>query len=306
MGGKVTVLGVFAVDAAYRGPSLPEPGQTVLGTGYSLGPGGKGSNQAVAAARAGAQVAFLSKVGRDGFAEIGRRLWAEAGIAAHVEVSDLPTGSAGIFVHAGTGENSIIVCPAAAGTIGPADIDAAADAITGAAVFVTQLEQPLAAAVHALRCARDAGVTTVLNPAPAAPLDDAELALCDWLVPNEGEAAALSGLPVGSMAQAVAAARALMARGAGGVVVTLGAQGAVVVTAEAATPVPAHTAGPVADTTGAGDCFTGAFAAALAEGRDAVAAARFAAVAAGISVTRLGAAASAPHRAEIDAALAAG
>lgn len=306
MGGKVTVLGVFAVDAAYRGPSLPRPGQTVLGTGYSLGPGGKGSNQAVAAARAGANVAFVSKVGRDGFAEIGHRLWAAAGIAAHVGLSDLPTGSAGIFVDAVTGENSIVVCPAAAGTLCPADIDAAAEAVTGAAVFVTQLEQPLDAAAHALRLARRAGVTTVLNPAPAAPLDDALLVLCDWLIPNEGEAAALSGLPVDSAAQALAAARALIARGAGGVAVTLGAQGAMVVTADGVTPVAAHAAGPVVDTTGAGDCFTGTFAAALAEGRDPVAAARFAAVAAGISVTRVGAAASAPHRAEIEAALAGG
>lgn len=303
MTGRVCVLGIFVVDAVYRGPGLPRPGETVLGSGYALGPGGKGSNQAVAAARAGAATIFITKLGRDGFAAMGRELWQAAGIESHVVESEMPTGSAGIFIDEPTGQNAILVCPAAAGTLSPSDVEGARAAIEGASVFVTQLEQPLDAARRGLEIARAAGLVTVLNPAPAAPLDDALLALCDWIIPNEGEAAALTGLPVMDVASARAAAEALIARGAGGAVVTLGDRGAVLLGPAGIATIPAIAPGKAVDTTGAGDVFTGAFAARLAEGAAPEAAARFASTAAGIAVTRPGAAASAPSRAETEALL---
>ena len=303
--GRVAVLGVFVVDAAYRTPRRPSAGETVLGSDYTLGPGGKGSNQAVAAARAGARVDFITRLGRDGFADMAHALWAGAGVAAHVVESDRPTGSAGIIVDDATGENAIVVCPGAAAELCAADVDAAADAVTGARVFVVQLEQPVGVAEHALGLARRAGVTTVLNPAPAAPLPASVLGLCDWVLPNETEAAALTGLPVDSLDDARAAGYALLSMGAGGAVLTLGARGALVVTASEAVVVPAVSVGPVVDTTGAGDAFTGAFCAALATGADAVTAARFACAGAGISVTRRGAASASPMRAEIESQLAA-
>jgi ribokinase len=302
-GGRVAVLGIFVMDIAYRAFRHPRPGETVMGTSYALGPGGKGSNQAVAAARAGAAVDFVTRIGRDDFAETGRRLWAEAGIAAHVTESDLPTGSAGIVVEESSGNNAIVVCPGAAGELSIADVDAAEETLGEATVFVTQLEQPAAVAAHALALARRQGAVTVLNPAPAAPLPPGMLADCDWVVPNESEAEGLTGMPVQSLDEAAAAGHALIAQGARGAVLTLGGRGALVVTPEATTPIPAIAPGPVVDTTGAGDVFTGAFCAALAEGAPAVTAARFAAAAAGIAVTRPGAAASAPSRAEIEALL---
>jgi ribokinase len=299
--GTVAVLGIFVVDVAYRTHRRPAPGETVLGTDYGIGPGGKGSNQAVAAARAGARVDFITRLGRDGFGEMGRALWAEAGVVAHVTESDRPTGSAGIIVDAATGENAIVVCAGAAAELSADDVDRAADALARADVFCVQLEQDLAVAHHALRRARAAGCVTVLNPAPATDLPDGMLSLCDWVVPNESEAAALTGIPVDGPESAALAGRALLGAGAGGAVVTLGARGALVVTAAGETHVPAVVAGEAVDTTGAGDAFTGAFCAALATGLDAVAAARFAAVAAGIAVTRRGAAAAMPTLDEIEA-----
>lgn len=299
MTGRVCVLGVFAVDAVFRGPVLPRPGETVLGTAFAMGPGGKGSNQAVAAVRAGAPTAFISRVGRDGFAEIGRALWRSEGIEDHVAACDLPTGSAGIFVDASTGENAIMVCAGAAGSLSADDADRAAPVIAQSSVLVTQLEQPLAAARRGLEIARSHGVVTVLNPAPAMPLDDALIATCDWIIPNLGEAAALVGHPAAGPDTARRAAEALLARGAGGVIVTLGSAGALLVSGGRAIAIPAFAPATVVDTTGAGDVFTGSFAAALAGNADAVTAACFASAAAGLSVGRAGAAVSAPRHDEI-------
>lgn len=304
-GDGVTVLGVFAADCAFRAERMPRMGETILGQGFALGPGGKGSNQAVAASRAGARARLITKLGDDAFGALARQVWADAGVEALAATPEGgATGAAFIFLDAATGDNAIIAAPGAAATLSPADVDAAAEAIRGAAVFVTQLEQPLTAAVRALEIARAAGRVTILNPAPAAALDDATLALCDWVTPNESEAAALTGLPVVTGAQAQAAAEALIARGAGAVALTMGAEGVLIRTADSASVIPAFDAGPVVETTGAGDAFNGAFAAALAEGLAPLAAARFACAAASISVTRPGAAASSPTRAEIEALLA--
>jgi ribokinase len=302
--GRIVILGVFVADTAYRADRTPRRGETILGTGFHLGPGGKGSNQAVAAARAGGDVHFVSKLGRDTFADLALATWAEAGVTPAVSRHDDGyTGAACILIDAATGDNAIIVCPGVAGTLSPADMEARADLIGGASVFVTQLEQPLDAAMTALRIARDGGARTILNPAPAAPLPPGMLALCDIVIPNESEAEALTGMPVGSEAEVTMAAAALRAQGAGAAVITLGARGALYHDAERTVMVPALSAGPVVETTGAGDAFTGGFAAALAAGRDPVEAARFGCATAAISVTRPGAANAMPTRAEILALL---
>lgn len=304
MSRRVVVLGVFAADLAFRADRLPRIGETVLGRSFALGPGGKGSNQAVAAGRAGADVHFVSRIGRDAFGDMAMAVWAEAGVTPAVIRGDEATGAAFIFVDDASGDNAIIVAPGAAGSLSAADVEARADLIGGAAVFVAQLEQPMAAALRGLEIARAGGAATLLNPAPAAPLPDEMLALCDYLTPNESEAEALTGLAVRDLAGARAAGDVLLARGVRrAVLLTLGGQGALYHAADRSVHVPAILAGPVVETTGAGDAFNGGFATALAEGCDPVEAARFACAAAGLSVTRPGAAASMPRRAEIDAML---
>jgi ribokinase len=301
----IVILGVFVADTAYRADRQPKMGETILGTSFVLGPGGKGSNQAVAAAMAGGKVTFISRLGKDAFADIARATWDKAGVAQSItEDGESYTGAAYIFLENATGNNAIIVAPGAAGRISVADIDARRDLITGAKVFITQLEQPIPAARHALELARAAGVRTILNPAPAAELDDAFLALCDIVTPNESEAEALTGLPVTSVAEAEAAADALLARGVGACVITLGDKGALYRDRSRSVHVPVISAGKVLDTTGAGDAFNGGFAVALTEGRDVVDAVRFGCATAGISVTRSGTAPAMPARAEIDTLLA--
>lgn len=304
MAGHIAVLGIFVADVTFRTPRLPRMGETVIGESVALSPGGKGSNQAVAAARLGAAVRFISRIGRDSFADMGLAAWAEAGVEPLVARSDTAaTGAASVLVDAATGENAIVVCPSAASEISEADVDMAADAIRSAAVFVTQFEQPLPAAARALAIAREAGVVTVLNPAPAADAPEEMLRLSDFVTPNESEATALTGIPVDDEAGARRAAAALRDRGAGAAVITLGARGALFDGPGGAEFAPAFRAGPVVETTGAGDAFNGAFAVALAEGLGAALAVRFACAAAGISVTRPGTSQSMPNRAEVEALL---
>jgi len=304
MAKPIVILGVFVADTAYRAARQPRMGETILGDSFALGPGGKGSNQSVAAARAGGDVTFITRLGQDTFADMALATWARAGVKTAVtQDAGSYTGAAYIFVDSATGDNAIIVAPGAAASISESDIDAQAALIGRAGVFVTQLEQPLPAALRALQIAREGGVTTILNPAPAAPLPTGMLALCDYVTPNESEAEALTGLPVTTVAEAEAAARALRAMGAGAAVITLGAQGALFHDGTQTVHVPAVNAGPVVETTGAGDAFNGGFAVALAEGADPVAAVRFGCATAGISVTRPGTAPSMPARAEIDALL---
>ena len=288
--GRVVILGVFVADTAYRAPRQPKMGETILGKSFVLGPGGKGSNQAVAAAMAGAETHFVSRLGLDPFADMALATWAKAGVTpAITQDPGSYTGAAYIFIEDSTGNNAIIISPGAAADISNADVDANAGLISGAKVFVTQLEQPIPVAVHALALARAAGVTTILNPAPAAALPEGMLALCDFVTPNESEAEI--------------AARALIALGAGAAIITLGDKGALFHDGTRTVHVPPFKAGPVVETTGAGDAFNGGFAAALAEGQDPVDAVRFGSATAGISVTRSGTAPSMPARAEIEALL---
>ena len=301
----VAILGIFVADLAFRAGRLPKIGETIIGSGFKMGPGGKGSNQSVAAARVGANVTLITKLGRDAFGDIALKTWKDEGIVARAAQSDTEaTGGAFIFVNHDTGENAIIVYPGAAGAISTGDVDAAADAIRGARVFVTQLEQPVAAAQRGLDVARAAGVTTIFNPAPAEPIPDAIYPLCDYIVPNETEAAMLTGLPVATLNDAKRVGDALLAKGARNALITLGERGALLHTSKSSIEIPAFQAGPVVETTGAGDAFVGGFAAALARGTDPVEAARFGCAVAGISVTRPGTAPSMPRLAEVEVLLA--
>jgi ribokinase len=301
----VAILGIFVADLAFRAGRMPGIGETIAGSGFKMGPGGKGSNQAVAAARVGAKVTFISKIGRDDFGKVALDTWQREGISTSVGESDTdPTGAAFIYVNDTTGENAIIVVPGAASTITAGDVDRSADAIRDAAVFVTQLEQPIPAAIRGLEIARAAGVTTIFNPAPAEPVPDAIYPLCDYVTPNETEASLLTGVKVVSLDDARRAGDVFLAKGVRTALITLGEKGALLHTKGASLHVPAFHAGPVVETAGAGDAFNGGFAAALARGDAPEAAARFGCAVAGISVTRPGTAPSMPGLAEVNALLA--
>jgi len=312
MSNNVLVLGSFVADVAFRMSRLPVWGETLMGETFALGPGGKGSNQAVAAARAlagsGVKVQFMSRVGDDAFGTLARDTWKAAGIdASLVTTCTTATGAAAILIDTAKGENAIIVVPGACFTLTPTEVDAAAAEIGAAGVFLTQLELPLDTVERGLQIARNAGVPTILNPAPApaTPLPASLIALADYLIPNETEAALLTGMPVETVEQAKLAASALLASGARHVILTLGARGVLVATSDGSmTLVSAFDAGPVLETTGAGDAFCGGFATALAEGQPLLDAVRFGCATAGISVTRAGTAPSMPHRHEIDSLLA--
>lgn len=301
----VAILGIFVADLAFRAGRQPAMGETLMGSGFKMGPGGKGSNQAVAAARAGAGVSFISRLGQDAFGEIALSTWKAEGISPRVALSGSePTGAAYIFVSDETGENAIIVVPGAAGGISAADVEREREAIESAKVFVTQLEQPIAAALRGLEIARAAGAVTVFNPAPAAAVPEQLYGLCDYVIPNETEAADITGIAVSTVEDAKRAGDVLLQKGAGAAIITLGARGALFHNRDQSVMIDAFNAGKVVETAGAGDSFVGAFAAGLAEGMEPVAAARFGCAAAAISVTRPGTAPAMPKRAEITALLA--
>lgn len=298
----IVVLGVFVADTAYRADRQPKMGETILGNSFSLGPGGKGSNQAVAIGKLGAPVHMLTRLGRDDFAEMALNTWKMAGVTPEVIwTPESYTGAAYIFLEEATGNNAIIVCPGAARLISPADIEANRRLIEGASIFITQLEQPIDTAEAALGMAKRAGVTTILNTAPAAPLPDSIFALCDYMTPNETEVEDMTGVKVTTLDDAKTAANALLARGVGTAVITLGERGALIHNQKISEVVPIFRAGPVVETTGAGDAFNGGFAVGLARGLSPVEAAKFGCAVAGISVTRKGTAPAMPNLAEAEA-----
>lgn len=301
----VAILGIYVADLAFKAARQPVMGETILGSAFAMGPGGKGSNQSVAAARAGATVTLITKLGKDNFGDAALAMYATEGITALApQDPNNSTGAAYIFLEEGTGSNAIIVVAGAAGTIGVADVEANAAAITNAKIFMTQLEQPIPAAFRALQIARAAGTTTIFNPAPAAVLDDTIYKLCDYITPNESEAAMLTGIAVTDMESAKMAADTLLAKGVGTVIITLGGQGSLFHNKTQSIHIPIYRAGKVVDTTGAGDAFNGGFAAALARGEDPVTAAHFGSAVAGISVTRPGTAPSMPQLSEVNLLLA--
>jgi ribokinase len=296
----VCILGIYVADLAFRAGRQPEIGETIMGSSFAMGPGGKGSNQTVAAARSGAKVTFITKLGKDNFGDAAIAMYAKEGVDSRApQDPHMSTGAAYIFVQDGTGSNAIIVVPGAAGKLNIEDVETHAEAIRNAAIFMTQLEQPIPAALHALQIAKAAGTKTILNPAPAAPLDDTIYKLCDYVTPNESEASMLTGIRVTDIASARKAADALLSKGAGTVLITLGGQGSLLHSKSQSIHIPIFDAGNVVDTTGAGDAFNGGFAAALARGETPEAAARFGSAVAGISVTRPGTAPSMPYLDEV-------
>ncbi len=303
---RIVVIGSANTDLVVRVASLPRPGETVLGGAFSKVGGGKGANQAVAAARAGGQVAFVARVGDDDLGEAAITSYEAEGIDTQ-QVTQSPgtaSGVALILIDA-AGENAIAVASGANSSLSPADIDAATATIHAADIVLVQLEIPLDAVQRAVDLAAAAGRRVILNPAPAQPLSDELLAQLAVLTPNETEAALLTGIEVHDVESAKEAANCLLTRGVPAVIITLGSRGCVVAQANdtaAPTHLPSH---PVAaiDTVAAGDVFNGALAVALAEGRRLLDAAAFASSAAAIAVTRPGAQSSAPHRAEIDSLL---
>ncbi len=304
MSGKIVILGVFVADTTYRADRLPRMGETILGKSFALGPGGKGSNQAVACALAGGNAHFITKLGKDPFADIAFGIWERAGVVPQVtQHEDGYTGAACIYVGDGSGENAIIICPGVARTISPEYIEDRAGLIGDADVFLTQLEQPMDAALRALEIAKAGGATTILNPAPAADIADGMLALCDYVTPNETETSGITGLQVSTIEEAREAAELLLAHGAGAAIITLGEAGALYHDATQSVHIPAFDVGKIVETTGAGDAFNGALASALARGVEPIEAVRFGCAAAAISVTRPGTAPSMPERGEIETLL---
>jgi ribokinase len=302
MAAQVLSLASWNADLVCRVPRPVARGETLMASSFEIGPGGKGSNAAVACARQGAQVAVIARIGEDDFGRMALALWAGEGIdTRHVEVvPGEPSGVAQIWVY-DDGDNSIAVAPGAGLGLGARQVEAAADAIRGARIVMAPCEVPLAATTAAFRLARAAGVSTVLNPAPAMPLPDALLALCDVLTPNQSELRALAG--GAADASEADCAQALLGRGARAVVVTLGAAGcALYRPGRPAWCLPGHGV-RVADTIGAGDTFTGALAAALARGEALEPALAWANAAAALSVTGRGAIAGMPTREAVAALL---
>ena len=298
---QVVVLGSVNVDLILRCPSLPVPGQTVHGTDFCRVPGGKGANQAVAAARMGADVRFIGAVGADEGGRAARACLIDEGInASHLRtIDEVATGSAMILVDEATGQNCIALYDGANARVDAALAESAVENIARAAVLVCQLETPVAATLLAARIARDAGVPVLLNPAPAVTLDRELLELVDLLVPNESEAMVLAGQSASAAFDEDLVVEALHAAGARAVLITLGARGILYSDGKTRFRRDAHAADAI-DTSGAGDAFIGALAAALASGRALEHAIEFAQRAASLSVTRPGAMASLPYQSEID------
>jgi len=300
--GQIVILGVFVADTTFRAARMPKMGETILGDSFVLGPGGKGSNQAVAAGKLGGDVSFITRLGKDDFAKLALKTWQDAQVKpAIIEDEENNTGAAFIFVDTKNGDNAIIIAPGAAGKITPDILHHNKTLITESRIFMTQLEQPVEVALEGLKLAREHGKITILNPAPAASLPDEIFGLCDYITPNETETEALTGLPVHTIEEAEKAAHALAQKGVGTPIITMGAQGAYLYGHGL---VPAYHAGEVVETTGAGDAFNGALATALAEGQTDIQAVHFGCATSAIAVTRAGAAPSMPAREEVEKFLA--
>lgn len=298
---KVTVVGSFNTDLVVRTPRMPVKGETILGGPYLTGPGGKGANQAVAAARLGAEVAMVVRLGQDDFGDRAEENLRREGIRTDyvLRTAESHTGVAFIIVDE-AGENMIVVAPGVNELLTPADVDAAREAIANADILLLELEAPMETVEHAVAVAHELGVKVVLNPAPGQPLSAELLRRVDVLTPNETETQLITGLPVHTVEEARLAGEHLLAQGVGVVVITLGARGALIVTCEGAQHIRGRQV-QVVDTTGAGDAFNGALAVALAEGRAMPDAVAFANAAAALQVTRMGTAPAMPHRAEVEA-----
>ena len=298
----ITVVGSFNMDLFIEAPRFPAPGEAILGKNFRRACGGKGANQAFAIARMGTPAAMIGAVGQDEFGDemVANLLEAGVGTRGVVRRADVASGTAMIVLDA-SGQNQIVVANGANDTLIAADVQAQRDLFAQSKAVVVQLETPLPSVEATLRLARECRVPAILNPAPFAPVGDALLHLCDWIIPNENEAAKLSGTEVRDAPSAASAAVAIKLRSAcPRVLLTLGANGVWLDTPEFTGHVPGFKVQAV-DTVGAGDTFIGAFVTRLVEGAGPREAARFGCAAAAIAVTRRGAQASIPTRREVEA-----
>jgi len=302
---SISILGIYVADLVFFGKKIPVEGETILGNNFVIGPGGKGSNQAVAAAKAGVKTYFISKIGDDQFGSMARKIYEEAGVdySKVIISSEHSTGAAGIFVDQQSGKNAINVVAGAAGALTTDDIDQAADVIKNSQVFLTQLEAPKEVVFYALKIAKENNVTTVLNPAPATLIDKEIFPLIDYFTPNETEAGFYVNHKVEDEEDAKKASDKLLQLGIKNIIITLGEKGAFFANDRENFHVPVvDLNNPVLDTTGAGDAFNGGFAVALTENekyniKDAI---KFASATARLSTTKIGTANSMPSRDEID------
>ena len=300
---RIAVVGSSNTDLAVLAPRIPAPGETILGSDFMQAAGGKGANQAVAAARLGAHVTLITRVGRDYFGDEAVRGYRQSAIDTRYVQRDaeLPTG-VGLVVVDEHGENAIVVAAGANAHLSAVDVSLGAKAIRMSSVLLLQLEVPLDASRRAIEIQKKSGGTVILNPAPAAPVPADILSRVDVLTPNRGEAIRLVEA-LGETADDVeSAAHVLLDTGTGAVIVTLGADGAFVLDSTGARSVRAPAVDAI-DTTGAGDAFNGALAVAIAEGLGLDEAVDAAMRVAAVSVTRLGAQPSMPTRDEVDSAL---
>lgn len=299
--GKVVVAGSSNTDMIVRVPRIPGPGETVLGGTFQTAAGGKGANQAVAAARAGATVVFITALGTDALGDAALEGFRRDGISVDLvrRAPHVPSGVALILVDE-SGQNSIAVAPGANSELRPEDVAPLATALEPGDVLLLQLEIPLPTVEAAARHAASRGARVILDPAPARALPSSLLSLVSLVTPNESEAEQLSGMAVATEEGLRRAAAALHARGVPDVLITLGARGVFVSTSGGASSIVPGFDVPVVDTTAAGDVFSGALASALVEGRPLADAIGFASAAAALSVTRMGAQPSAPGREEIE------
>jgi len=298
---KIMVVGSSNTDMVVRTEHLPRPGETVIGGEFVSVPGGKGANQAVAAARLGAEVTLVARLGRDVFGDSSLRNFKAEGLVTEFVVRDpeRPSGVALIFVD-NAAENMIAVAPGANGALSTDDVDRASDALAECDALILQLEVPPRTVLHAARLAHDLGVRVILNPAPARPLPSELFAMVDLIVPNETEARQLLELGDDQAVDEPAALRHFLDMGVGNIILTLGSRGALVVTPGESRMILATKVKAV-DTTAAGDAFTGALAVGLSSGMDLFRSTEFACKSASIAVTRLGAQCSMPTREEVEA-----
>lgn len=296
----IVVVGSSNTDMIVKSPRIPKPGETIVGGKFSVAAGGKGANQAVAAARAGGSVSFISRVGNDMFGKKAINGFKDDSIDVKYVYKDKTAASGIALIMVGeNGQNSISVALGANLCLSPADIQKASRLITSAKILVLQLEIPLESVQAAIEIAHKNGVRVILNHAPAQPLDHELLCKVSILTPNESEAEILTGIATNDEPSMNAVADKLMTFGIETVLLTLGARGVFCATKTERTLIPAFTVEPV-DTTAAGDVFNGALAVALAKKKSLTESVRFANAAAAISVTRLGAQPSAPYKKEID------
>lgn len=298
---KVTVFGSFVVDLMGRTPHLPQKGETVMGSMFQMGPGGKGFNQGVAAHKAGADITMITKVGKDAFADVALNIMKELKMNSdHVFSSeDVQTGAALIMVDENTSQNEIVVIPGACNNIKDEEIESVTEVIRSSEYLLTQLETNMSAIEKVIDIAHNNGVKVILNTAPVQPIKDELLSKVDMVTPNEVEAEILTGIKIETEEDMRNTAKYFFSKGVKQVVITLGNRGVYVADEETEELIPAYRVKAL-DTTGAGDAFNGGLVAALAEGKSLKEAARFANGLAALSVQKLGTTMSMPWREDID------